>query len=156
MSTPPYAKGSLVKRALAVAVSFTTVVLGLSACGSDTSAVSDDAATSVSTATPSPGISGSPQATRSPTSDNTVTITATVTKGKVDPAPRRVKVTKGQDVELTVTRDTAGEVHVHGYDLDRQAKAGQPVSFSFVADQAGLFEVEAHDPDLLLLQLQVQ
>ena len=47
------------------------------------------------------------------------------------------------------SQDTNDEVHVHGYDLTRDLKAGDSVRFSFVADAEGIFEIElegAHTP----------
>jgi hypothetical protein len=85
-------------------------------------------------------------------------IEVTMTGSKVDPAPGVIKVDKGTKIRLIVTRDTDGEIHVHGLkdDLHAHAHAGEPVNLDFVADTQGSFEVEAHDPDRSLLTLQVR
>ena len=55
-----------------------------------------------------------------------------------------------------MSSDVDDEVHVHGYDIEREVSAGQSVTIEFTADQTGVFEVETHESDLLLLQLQMQ
>ena len=82
-------------------------------------------------------------------------VTAALLDGRADPAPRRVPVALDSLVRLRVSTDRAVEVHVHGYDFAYEAQPGQPRCVSFVADLAGLFDVEAH-PDTLLVQLEVR
>ena len=127
-----------IPRAVAAIAAAALVVVALAACGSS---------------------SGGPSATSSSpgaATANVKKIDVTLTGSKVEPPPDTVKVAKGTTVELTVTRDSDGEIHIHGYDIAKTAKAGVPVTFRFVADQPGIFEIEAHSPDVLLLQLQVQ
>lgn len=82
-------------------------------------------------------------------------IRVTVAGGKVSPRPSVHKIRLGQTVRLVVTVDKADEVHVHGYELEREVAPGKPATVDFRADQAGTFEVETHESDLQLLQLQV-
>ena len=82
-------------------------------------------------------------------------IRVTVTGGKVSPRPSVHKVRVGQTVRLTVTVDEADEVHVHGYERELEVAPGKPATLEFRADQPGRFEVETHESDLQLLQLQV-
>jgi heme/copper-type cytochrome/quinol oxidase subunit 2 len=84
-----------------------------------------------------------------------VAIRVTVVDGTVTPPPSRVAVPLGSPVALTVTSDVADEIHVHGYELEEPVAAGSSVTIQFTADQAGLFEVETHETEKLLLQLQV-
>lgn len=70
-------------------------------------------------------------------------------------SPQRTSVSRGQQVEITVTSTKDAEVHVHGFDVLATASAGKPASLKFVADRTGTFEVEAH-PDTLLAQLVVR
>jgi hypothetical protein len=76
--------------------------------------------------------------------------------GKVSPKAHRVKVALGSPVRILVSSDVDDEVHVHGYEIEREVAAGQTVTVDFTADQSGVFEVESHKTGLLLLQLQVQ
>jgi hypothetical protein len=74
----------------------------------------------------------------------------------VTPPPSRVKVRKGQTVKIVAITDTAEVIHVHGYDKEAETASGSPTTIQFVADQAGLFEVETHKSKKMLLSLQVQ
>jgi hypothetical protein len=55
-----------------------------------------------------------------------------------------VEVTKGDEVTLAVTSDAAGEVHVHGYEIEKPVEAGATVKVVFTADIDGKFEIEQH------------
>lgn len=65
-----------------------------------------------------------------------------------DDGPERVEmVPLGSPVRLSMTNpDADDEFHLHGYDLggDVTVPAGQTLTLDFVADRAGLFEVESH------------
>jgi hypothetical protein len=84
-----------------------------------------------------------------------VPLNVALREGRAEPAPHRVAVPLGSAVLLGVTADVAGEVHVHGYELAYPVQPGQPACVLFVADRAGLFDVEAH-PATLLLQVEVR
>jgi heme/copper-type cytochrome/quinol oxidase subunit 2 len=83
-------------------------------------------------------------------------IVVSVKDGKVSPKAHRVKVAEGSPVQILVSSDVDDEVHVHGYDIEREVSAGQPTTIEFTANQTGVFEVETHQSNLLLLQLQVR
>jgi hypothetical protein len=91
----------------------------------------------------------------SSTAPGAVVVTAAFEQGRADPAPHRVPVPAGSTVQVRVSADKVVQVHVHGYDLEYDAAPGTPGCVSFVADRAGLFDVEAH-PDTLLVQLEVR
>lgn len=57
---------------------------------------------------------------------------------------KEVEVTKDDPVRLQVTPDVPAEVHVHGYELEKEVEAGQTASFDFTASAEGVFEVELH------------
>jgi hypothetical protein len=48
---------------------------------------------------------------------------------------------------------TEQEFHLHDYDIEQ---AGTDVTMTFVADQAGTFELESHDTEELLFTLVVE
>lgn len=60
---------------------------------------------------------------------------------------RRIEARKGELVRLTVESDAADEIHLHGYDLTREARPGEPARFSFRADAEGIFEIESHEAE---------
>jgi plastocyanin len=79
-----------------------------------------------------------------------------VSGSKVTPQPSTVDVKAGCEVRLTVTADRSSEVHVHVVDLEKPITAGKPLTISFTPTQQGVYEVELHDPDLLLVKLAVR
>jgi hypothetical protein len=89
-------------------------------------------------------------------SGTTDTIRVAVKDGKVTPPTHREPVAKGDMVKLVVTTDTADEVHVHGVDIEKETTPGKPVTITFVAKDAGIYEVETHESGLQLLQLEVR
>jgi hypothetical protein len=76
--------------------------------------------------------------------------------GKASPPLDRATVDQGATVRIVVTSDQPDEVHLHGYDRSAAVGPGEQGVIEFVADQAGLFELETHESGLVLLQLQVQ
>jgi heme/copper-type cytochrome/quinol oxidase subunit 2 len=66
-----------------------------------------------------------------------------------------VPVALGTPVTLVVTSDVADKVHVHGYDIEKDLTPGTPVTLQFDATVTGVFEVELHEADTVLLRLQV-
>lgn len=122
--------------------------LSLSACGGDEP-------TDTSSSTPPASSTSAPASPGESTFAGTE-IVATVANGKVSPATHRVKVAKGTQIRLQVTSDKADELHVHGYELERPLPAGEQVTLEFTADQAGLFDIELHESDLQLAQLEVR
>ncbi|MGH2981289.1 MAG: hypothetical protein ACRDKV_04490 [Solirubrobacterales bacterium] len=55
-----------------------------------------------------------------------------------------LRFTSGERIRFEVRSDVDGEVHVHGYELSKQVKAGGRVGFDFPADLEGGYEVELH------------
>lgn len=55
-----------------------------------------------------------------------------------------LRVQQGQTVELRLLSDTAGELHMHGYDLHADVRAGETTQLKFVAEHAGRYEIELH------------
>jgi heme/copper-type cytochrome/quinol oxidase subunit 2 len=124
-----------------------------SACGGGS-----DASTDSPTSGPTSSAASSATTSASPTetaSAEAVQISVAVKDGKVSPKTHREKVPLGSQVRLIVSSDVDDEVHVHGYDIEKEVAAGQSVTFEFTADQPGVFEVETHESGLQLLQLEV-
>jgi hypothetical protein len=74
----------------------------------------------------------------------------------VTPNGERVKVDVGQPIELDITADAAGEIHVHSdpeqtldYDEGTSTVTIEPI------DQPGVVDVESHDLDVVIVQLEV-
>jgi ABC-type antimicrobial peptide transport system permease subunit len=67
------------------------------------------------------------------------------------PVGGKVKLTakKGERVEFTVVTDSEDQIHLHGYDIEKVAKAGKPAKFAFKAKIDGLFDIESHTAEHL-------
>jgi FtsP/CotA-like multicopper oxidase with cupredoxin domain len=64
--------------------------------------------------------------------------------GAVVGGARDIEVESGDTVRIVVASDAADEIHLHGYDITRNAAPGQPARFHFEADAEGSFEIESH------------
>lgn len=64
--------------------------------------------------------------------------------GEVVGAPAAIEVTKGQRVTIVVSADAPDDIHLHGYDIEREVEPGRPARFSFTANVEGVFELESH------------
>ena len=124
---------------LALAVLPLASVLLLTGCGSSSS-------------TGAPGGSGSSGAS----SGQPQLITVAYAGGVISPPESKVPVTLGSKVQIKVTSDVAEIVHNHFNNQEQDVAAGGTVTFDFTADKPGVYDVELHKSDKLLLELQVQ
>jgi hypothetical protein len=62
---------------------------------------------------------------------------------------------EGERVRFKVDSDVSDEVHMHGYDIMKDVKAGGSVTFDFPAAIEGVFEAELEDHKEQILQLTV-
>lgn len=59
--------------------------------------------------------------------------------------PKTLRYVKGDQVKFTVIPDgSEEEIHVHGYDIAKEADGTMPLKFSFEANLEGSYEIEAH------------
>ena len=79
-------------------------------------------------------------------SDEMNTETFTLTVGENSGVNNFISFTKGSNVELTIVNPNADdEVHLHGYDLTTgDLPKGEKAVISFIANEAGDFEIESH------------
>jgi hypothetical protein len=82
--------------------------------------------------------------------------TITVQGGKPQGGVQDLKVKKGGTVHLTVTSDTADEIHIHGYDLHKDVTKGGTVTFDFPAKIDGGFIIELENAKQTLANLAVE
>ena len=131
------------------------LVLALGGCASGDDEPGGSAAAGTTT---SPSATTSDPSSSAPAAETeqAVEVSVAVTDGKVEPEPRRVEVPRDSQVRLIVTSDVDDELHVHGYEVEAGLEAGRPTTVEFVADQSGLFEVETHESELELVQLEVR
>lgn len=131
------------QRAALVAAALVVLVAGffvLRPSDDDTAPTADTVVQTVETAVP-------------PTSTQTAeTVQRTTTQTTPKPKPKTPLLTTAKVTELEVdkgdivrfrARSSAGdEVHVHGYDISKEAPPGETISMSFKADLEGIFEIE--------------
>jgi heme/copper-type cytochrome/quinol oxidase subunit 2 len=103
-----------------------------------------DKSTTTTVAAPPPAAAGTtstPAVEPAPPAPTYTTVT--VRGGKPVGGIKKITVSKGDRVRIQVTSpDTSDEIHLHGYDLKRDLKAGGSVRFSFVASTDGIYEIE--------------
>jgi hypothetical protein len=81
--------------------------------------------------------------------------TIVVRGGKPRGGVHKLSYRQGQTVNLVITSDTADEVHVHGYDIEKEIPAGGSARVRFKADAAGIFEIELHHSEQQIASLRV-
>jgi heme/copper-type cytochrome/quinol oxidase subunit 2 len=83
--------------------------------------------------------------------------TIRVRGGKPVGGVKRIELTKGDRARIEVSSpDTTDEIHLHGYDLMRDLKAGGRVRFSFEADADGIYEIELEGAGVQIGELVVE
>lgn len=158
---------------LATAAAVLSLVALVGACGDD-AADPDETAPSTATTAPessAPTESGEPTATAAPvpteepseepTEEPTEEpaapqIAIDVTGETSAPSGERVEVAIGTTIELVVTADVAGELHVHSTPEESFSFEPGESTFELTIDRPGVVDVERHDPDQLIVQLLVQ
>jgi hypothetical protein len=114
------------------------IVLGTGGGDEETESAATQTSTPTATAT-----STAPEETTTPTPTPTPTAQPVplLSPGDV----KTIEFKRGQTVRFKVKSPTADHVHVHGYDVLKDVKAGGTVTFSFKATITGIFEIELED-----------
>jgi hypothetical protein len=137
----------------------------VAACGSDnsTDATTTAAPAAVSTeaaATTAVVPATTAAATTTEAAPTTTAEPAVLTIQVVDEKPvggiAKLKVTKGDQIHFIVDSDSKQEVHLHGYDIAKDAAPGAPAEFDLKATIDGVFEAELEDPGVQILKLTVE
>lgn len=118
-------------RRVALLATVLTTLLTLTGCGSDEPETQ-------------PGSSS--------TSDGRVEITF---EGDAVPQVQRVPVEAGEKVEIVVKSDEPGELHVHSDPEQELEYEAGTTTLTVTIDQPGVVDVERHEPETLVLQLEV-
>src|SRR5690242_16743306 len=136
-----------------IGVRLTVAGLGLTvvaSCGGSAPSSGDDTP-GAPAASPSASPTGS---TRGAATGQTLTVT--VTGKQVTPAPATVDLAVGETLTLTVTSDHDDQLHAHGFEIERDVKAGVPTTVVLKGAEPGLYDVEMHHPELKLLSVAVR
>ncbi len=148
-------------RRLFMAAVAAAAALTLAACSGGTPTPAPPSTSSGSATTSAPSTTSSTSATTSTTSTTSPTsagrtIDITVSGRTVTPAPTQVDLPVGQTLTLVVTSDHDDELHAHGFEIEVPLTAGVPASVTLTGKDAGVFEVETHEPALTLLTVAVR
>jgi hypothetical protein len=81
--------------------------------------------------------------------------TIVIKNGKPVGGIAQLTYNKGEEVRFKVDSDVSDEVHMHGYDIMEDVKAGGSVSFDFPATIEGVFEAELEGRKEQILELTV-
>ncbi len=85
-----------------------------------------------------------------------VVISITAVNGRPVGGIKRPTVKKGQTVRIVVRTNVGTQVHLHGYNIEKNIKKGVPTVIQFVAKVQGRFALELHPMDAVLAQLTVK
>ena len=81
--------------------------------------------------------------------------TIVIKNGKPVGGIKQLTYNNGEQVRFKVDSDVADEVHMHGYDIMEDVKAGGSARFDFPATIEGVFEAELEDRKEQILELTV-
>jgi plastocyanin len=131
----------------------------VAACGSNNSANSDSATAAPAAAT-TEAATTTAAATTTEAAPTTSAVPEVLTIHVVDKKPvggvAKLKVKKGDQIHFIVDSDSKQEVHLHGYDIAKDAAPGAPAEFDAEATIDGVFEAELEGPAVQILKLTVE
>jgi hypothetical protein len=64
--------------------------------------------------------------------------------GVVDGDTQTFTVKKNDRVRIVVSSDAPDQIHLHGYDIEKEATPGKPARFDFKANVEGAYIIESH------------
>ena len=73
----------------------------------------------------------------------------------VTPNGERVEVERGEEVELVVKADEPGELHVHTNPEQELEYGAGTTNLTLTIDEPGVVDIEAHDLEVVVVQLEV-
>ena len=130
------------------------LALGLTACGGDEPSTD---ATSTSSPSETQGSSETASPSDEPEPEDTgPAIDITRENDRFTPNGERLDAEVGQPLTITISSDVAGELHVHSVPEQEIAYDAGTSEHQITVDRPGVVEVESHEPDLIVLQLEVR
>ncbi len=89
-------------------------------------------------------------------SEDPVVVEITFESGEVTPNGDRIEVDAGQPIDLEVTADEPGEIHVHSDPEQEFEYVAGNTTLEMQFDRPGVVTVESHDLDQVIVQLEVK
>jgi hypothetical protein len=96
-----------------------------------------------------------PAAGSNGTTTDSQTIEITFSGDSVEPNGERVEVTAGEPITFQVKSDEPGELHVHTNPEQTLRYAAGTTTLKLTIDEPGVVEVESHDLEKIVVQLEV-
>jgi FtsP/CotA-like multicopper oxidase with cupredoxin domain len=129
---------ALIAAAIAVAV----VAFVIAQPGGDDDG--DETDTRSAQTTTAPGTETNPVATAPAPEPKPAVHRIRLQDGAVVGGPKTIQAESGETVRIVVTSNAPDELHLHGFDITRNAEPGRPARFNFKAEIEGSFELESH------------
>ena len=85
-----------------------------------------------------------------------LTIDITFENGTVEPSGERIEVEVGQPIELVVKADEGGELHVHSKPETELEYEEGTTTLPLTIDKPGVVDIESHDLEQVIVQLEVE
>jgi plastocyanin len=126
------------------------------AAGSTTAAVATATATTAAATTEAATTTAAATTAAATTAAEPSVLTIQVVDEKPVGGVAKLKVNKGDRIRFVVESDSTQEVHLHGYDVAKDAAPGAPAKFEVKATIEGVFEAELEDPGVQILKLTVE
>jgi hypothetical protein len=96
------------------------------------------------TSTPAASGSGAGETTQPTEPAEPQAFRINVKGGVVDGDTQTFTVKKNDRVRIVVSSDAPDQIHLHGYDIEKEATPGKPARFDFKANVEGAFIIESH------------
>lgn len=84
------------------------------------------------------------------------TIEVTFSGDSVTPSGERVEVDAGEEIEFVVKADEPGSLHVHSNPEQELEYGAGTTNLTLTIDEPGVVEVEAHELEVVVVQLEVE
>lgn len=83
-------------------------------------------------------------------------IEITFSDGSVSPQGERVEVEAGEEIELVVKADEPGGLHIHTQPEQELEYGAGTTNLTLTIDEPGVVDVEAHELEIVVVQLEVR
>ena len=82
--------------------------------------------------------------------------TVAIRDGKPAGGKKTISFSSGENAQINVTSNKPSEIHLHGYDIEKEVQPGKTTAVKFKANIEGVFEFEDHDSGEQLASVEVK